>query len=96
MILGLVQGTVVATVKVDRVAGGKYLLVNKCNQHGKTRDDFIVALDLVGAGHGEMVMLAQGSPNRQTERTLDKPVDAAIIGIIDVIDQFGTEVYRKS
>ena len=95
MILGMVSGTVVATQKVDKIQGGKYLLVNKCDQFGKTKDDFYVALDQVGAGHGEMVLMAQGSPNRQTKRTFDRPIDASIIGIVDLIDQFGQVAYRK-
>ncbi len=95
MILAMVTGTVVTTQKADNVYGAKYLLVNRCDQFGKTKDDFYVALDQVGAGPGEMVMMAQGSPNRQTKRTFDKPIDASIIGIIDLIDQFGQVAYRK-
>ena len=95
MILGMVVGTVVATQKVDQVTGAKYLLVNLCDQHGEVKNDFLVALDQVGAGHGEMVMMAQGSPNRQTERTFDKPIDASILGIVDLIDQFGKTSYKK-
>ena len=47
MILGMVTGTVVATQKVDKIQGGKYLLVNRCDQFGKTKGDFYVALDQV-------------------------------------------------
>ncbi|MCP4453001.1 MAG: EutN/CcmL family microcompartment protein [Planctomycetes bacterium] len=95
MILGMVTGTVVTTQKADKIYGAKYLLVNKCDQFGKTKDDFYVALDQVGAGHGEMVLMAQGSPNRQTQRTVDRPIDASIIGIVDLIDQFGQVAYKK-
>ena len=95
MILGMVVGTVVTTQKADKIAGAKYLLVNRCNQRAETKDDFFVALDQVGAGHGEMVMMAKGSPNRQTPRTFDKPIDASIIGIVDMIDQFGEVAYKK-
>ena len=95
MILGMVTGTVVATQKADKIHGAKYLLVNKCDQFGKTKGDFYVALDQVGAGHGEMVLMAQGSPNRQTQRTFDRPIDASIIGIVDLIDQFGQIAYKK-
>lgn len=95
MILGMVQGTVVATNKADGIDAAKYLLVNKCDQFGKVKNDYYVALDQVGAGHGEMVMMAQGSPNRQTQRTFDRPIDASIIGIVDLIDQFEKVTYRK-
>jgi microcompartment protein CcmK/EutM len=95
MILGMVQGTVVATSKADGIEGAKYLLVNKCNQFGEVKNDYYVALDQVGSGHGEMVMMAQGSPNRQTERTTDRPIDASIIGIVDMIDQFEKVTYKK-
>lgn len=95
MILGMVQGTVVASAKADKIDGAKYLLVNKCDQHGNVKGDYHVALDQVGAGIGEMVIMSQGSPNRQTERTFDRPIDASIIGIVDVIDQFEEVTYKK-
>jgi|ETNmetMinimDraft_26_1059896.scaffolds.fasta_scaffold164420_2 ethanolamine utilization protein EutN len=95
MILGMVTGTVVATQKVDNVGGAKYLLVNKCDEHGTVKNDFYVALDQVGAGHGDMVMMAQGSPNRQTERTVDRPIDTSILGIIDLIGKGDTVAYKK-
>jgi len=91
----MVVGTVVATRKADNIGGAKYLLINKCNQRGEVKDDFYVALDQVGAGHGEMVLMATGSPNRQTERTFDRPIDASILGIVDLIDEFGEVTYKK-
>ena len=95
MILGMVVGTVVASQKADQIEGAKYLLVNKCDQFGKVRDDFYVALDQVGAGYGEMVMMSTGSPNRQTPRTFDRPIDTSIIGIIDLIGQGDKVSYKK-
>ncbi|MHC4247983.1 MAG: EutN/CcmL family microcompartment protein [Planctomycetota bacterium] len=95
MILGMVVGTVVTTEKADKIEGAKYLLVNQCNERGETKDDFFVALDRVGAGHGEMVMMAKGSPNRQTPRTFDRPIDASILGIVDMIAKFGEVAYKK-
>ena len=50
MILGMVQGTVVASSKADGIDGAKYLLVNKCDQFGKVKDDYYVALDWGGPG----------------------------------------------
>ncbi len=91
----MVVGTVVATRKADQISGAKYLLINKCNQRGELKGDYHVALDQVGAGHGEMVLMAGGSPNRQTERTFDRPIDASILGIVDLIDEFGEVTYKK-
>jgi len=95
MILGIVVGTVVSTLKADMVDGTKYLLIQKCDQRGDTRDEYHVALDQVGAGTGEMIFMSQGSPNRQTKRTFDKPIDASVLGIIDLIDESGEVVYTK-
>ena len=91
----MVVGTVVATQKADKIVGAKYLLVNRCDQRARTKDDFFVALDQVGAGHGEMVMMSKGSPNRQTQRTFDRPIDASIIGIVDMVAQSGEVTYKK-
>jgi microcompartment protein CcmK/EutM len=91
----MVVGTVVAARKADQISGAKYLLINKCNQRGEMKGDYYVALDQVGAGYGEMVLMATGSPNRQTERTFDRPIDASILGIVDLIDEFGEVTYKK-
>ena len=95
MILGMVVGTVVTSKKADGIEGATYLLVERCNQQGRGRNDFHVALDQIGAGAGEMIFMSQGSPNRQTPRTFDKPVDATILGIVDLIDERGDVVYQK-
>jgi len=52
-------------------------------------------LDLVGAGLGEMVIIAQGSSARQTSLTFEKPIDAVIAGIVDLVEEDGTVVFRK-
>jgi len=85
----------VSARKADMVDGTKYLLVQRCDQRGDTRSDYHVALDQVGAGIGEMIFMSQGSPNRQTKRTFDKPIDASILGIVDLIDESGEVVYQK-
>lgn len=96
MILGMVVGTVVPSQKADGIEGATYLLVERCDQGGGGRGDYHVALDQIGAGVGEMIFMSQGSPNRQTPRTFDKPVDATIIGIVDLIDEYGKVVYDKN
>jgi ethanolamine utilization protein EutN/carbon dioxide concentrating mechanism protein CcmL len=55
----------------------------------------IVAIDTVGAGAGEVVMLCGGSSSRQTPITENKPSDMAIVAIIDSIEIEGKEVFRK-
>jgi microcompartment protein CcmK/EutM len=54
-----------------------------------------VAVDVVGAGEGEVVLVTGGSPARQTQRTDMKPVDQTIVGVIDNIDINGARVFTK-
>lgn len=89
MTLGKVVGTVWATRKDDQLTGMKLQLVKELDLNGKLKDRFIVAVDSVGAGVGETVLFAQGSSARQTELTRDKPIDAAIIAIVDKMDVDG-------
>lgn len=95
MILGKVVGTVVSTKQSVEIDGASFLLINQCNQKGVVKDDFIVALDLVGAGNNEIVMVSQSTPARETPRTINKAVDAIIVGIIDKIDENDKVVYKK-
>ena len=95
MILGKIVGTIVTSTKADGFEGVRYLLVDKSNQRGETKGDYIVALDLIGANHGELVMISESTSARETLITTNKPVDALIVGIIDVIDENDTVVYKK-
>jgi microcompartment protein CcmK/EutM len=95
VIFAQVVGTVVATQRADRISGAKYLLVEQCTCRGEPRGRYHVALDVVDAGVGEMVMIAQGSSCRQTAQSDRKPVDALICGIVDLVDEQGRIVYRK-
>ena len=95
MIFGRVAGSVVATRRSDRVEGPKFLLVEQTDCRGGGRGGFLVALDGVGAGVGELVMVAQGPSARQTPRTDRQPVDALICGIIDLVEERGAVVFRK-
>ena len=70
-------------------------LAEQCNHLGESRGRYHVALDVVDAGVGEMVMIAQGSSCRQTSISDRKPVDALICGIVDLVDEKGQIVYRK-
>jgi microcompartment protein CcmK/EutM len=95
MLFGKVEGTVVSTKKEDSITGTKYLLVRICNHRGEPVEGYVVALDLVGAGTGELIVLAQGSSARQTERTYQKPIDAVIAGIVDLVEENGKTVFKK-
>jgi microcompartment protein CcmK/EutM len=95
MILGMVVGTVVSNKRADQIEAARYLLIDQCDQQGTGKKDFLVALDLIGAGYGEMVLLSQGSAARQTTITDNRPMDAVIVGIVDLIDESGKVVYKK-
>ncbi len=86
MILGKVIGTVWSTRKDENLVGMKFQIVRHLNLDYTPKDNFIVAVDSVGAGVGEVVLLAQGSSARQTVLTKNKPVDAVIMAIVDKLD----------
>ena len=95
MIFGIVRGTVVSSTKNDSLQGTKYLLVNTCNQRAETKGEYLVALDAVGAGQGELVIVSQGSSCRQTQWTKQKPIDALIVGIVDLVEEKGAVSFKK-
>ncbi len=95
MIVARVRGTLVAASQVNPSAGRPYMLVEPCDEEGNPAGPVFVALDTVGSGVGEVVLVAQGSSARQTMYTKDKPVDAVIVGIIDLIEKKGKIVFKK-
>ena len=86
MLLGKVIGTVWSTKKDDKLVGAKFLIVRELDLKLKEKDNFVIAVDSVGAGEGEIVLVATGSSSRQTTFTKDKPVDAVIMAIVDKLD----------
>jgi ethanolamine utilization protein EutN len=86
MFLGKVIGTVWSTKKDENLVGAKFLIVRELTLELKAKDRFVVAVDSVGAGEGEVVLVATGSSSRMTNFTKDKPVDAVIMGIVDKLD----------
>lgn len=86
MILGRVAGTIVATRKDERLEGFKLLVVQAVEPDGRARDSYVVAVDTVDAGIGELVLVVSGSSARMTTGCADRPVDAAIAGIVDEVD----------
>ena len=86
MIIARILGTVVSTQKDERLKGGKLLIVKPLNLDGTDAGGYVVALDTVGAGFHERVLVVAGSSARLAEGMKDKPVDAAIVGVIDHVD----------
>ncbi|MCB0731576.1 MAG: EutN/CcmL family microcompartment protein [Ignavibacteriae bacterium] len=86
MVLGKVIGTVWSTRKDEKLIGSKFLIVKQLDLQNKLKENFVVAVDSVGAGVGEVVLYATGSSARQTNVTKDKPVDAVIMAIVDKLD----------
>ncbi|MFH0734268.1 MAG: EutN/CcmL family microcompartment protein [bacterium] len=86
MILGKVIGTVWSTRKDEKLVGSKFLIVKQIELDYTMTKNFVVAVDSVGAGVGEIVLVAQGSSARQTTITHNKPVDAVIMAIVDKLD----------
>ena len=95
MQLGRVTGTLVSSRKEPLMEGMKFLVVRQINADNSDTDSYVVAVDVVGAGVGEVVMYASGSSARQTERTRDKPCDAVIMAIVDTWEVDGETVYVK-
>jgi microcompartment protein CcmK/EutM len=99
MFLAKVEGSVVATKKDASMSGRKLLLLRP--QLVDERDpakfrpgvNTIVAVDSLGAGIGEMVLFTQGSSARLAPGMKDAPVDAVIIGIVDVVDVLGKQIF---
>jgi microcompartment protein CcmK/EutM len=95
MLLGRIAGTVVASRKEPLMEGWRLLVVQQLGVDNKPTGGYVVGVDTVGAGVGEVVLYASGSSARQTEVTRDRPCDAVIMAIVDVWELGGSEVYRK-
>lgn len=97
MILARVVGTVVSTHKSKQIEGIKFLLLDKLDLATmQLKHDYVVAMDAVGAGVGEVVFYVSGSSGRMTEVTQNKPADATITAIVDTIELDGQVVYQKA
>jgi ethanolamine utilization protein EutN len=101
MLIAKVTGSLVLTEKVASMVGFKLLLVEPYRVDPKTRESLVttgrsmVAVDTVGAGEGEFVLITQGSSARLTPETKSLPVDMVIVGIIDSVHIDHDCVYHK-
>ena len=99
MFLAKVEGAVVSTKKDAAMNGRKLLLLRpqlvdeKDPTKFRSGSNTIVAVDSVGAGIGELVLFCQGSSARLASGLREAPVDAVIIGIVDVVDVLGKQIY---
>jgi microcompartment protein CcmK/EutM len=85
MILARVVGTVVATRKDPRLEGKKLLVLKPVSPEGKPEAGYVVAVDTVGAGSSELVLAVSGGSARLAEGCEDRPVDTAVVGIVDSV-----------
>ncbi len=101
MFVAKVTGSVVATQKAASMVGHKLLIVEPYRIDGKNRDTLVttgrtfVAVDTVGAGLNEFVLIVQGSSARLTPETKNLPVDATIIGIVDTVHVDNKSVFNR-
>lgn len=95
MLIGEVVGSVVATQKDARLAALKLLVVRVRDHENRPTEQYVVAVDAVAAGPGDLVLFATGSSARQTELTEGKPCDAVIMAVVDSWDLGGANVYEK-
>ena len=101
MFVARVTGSVVSTEKVDSMKGQKLLVVEPYRLDGSTRDRLVttgrtfVAVDMLGAGVGDMVLISQGSSARFTPETNKLPIDTVVIGIVDEVNIEKQSVYSR-
>jgi microcompartment protein CcmK/EutM len=101
MFLAKVTGSLVATQKVDTMVGHKLLVVEPFRVDPKDRNHLVstgrtfVAVDTVGAGEGEFVLITQGSSARMTPQTKNLPIDTVIVGLIDTVHVDHACVFRR-
>ena len=102
MLVAKVTGAVVSTQKVESIVGYKLLVVEPYRLDNKTRKKLnttgrtFIAVDTLGAGEGDYVLITQGSSARLTEETRDLPIDTVVVGIVDNVHVDNHNVYERS
>ncbi len=87
MILGRVSGEIHSTINHPFYDARKLLVIEKIDPHGRTAGDYLIAVDSVGAGVGESVLvLDEGNGARQVLDAPEAPVRSVVVAIIDAID----------
>ena len=82
MLKGIIRGNIVSTRKKDALVGSKFMEV-QLEENGSLTDKYIIAIDSVGAGIGERVLITTGSSARLALLNTNAPTDAVIVGIVD-------------
>ena len=101
MFIAKVTGSVVSTQKVDTMVGYKLLIVEPYRLEAEQRQSLtttgrtFVAVDTLGAGRGDFVLITQGSSARMTEETKKLPIDCVIVGIVDQVHVDEAAVYKR-
>jgi len=95
MLIARVVGTAISTIKDEKIRGNKLLILKQTDHTGNIIGEPFVAVDLVDAGEGELVLTGHGSSARQTYLTKDCPVDAVVMAVIDHLEVDGEVVFRK-
>jgi microcompartment protein CcmK/EutM len=95
MLIAKVVGSVVASQKDEKLTDRKFLVCQVHDHRNEPKDQYVVAVDSVGAGTGDLVLYASGSSARQTELTDGRPCDAVVMAIIDSWDLDGDNVFEK-
>lgn len=97
MLVGRVTGTVVSSNKSAALFGAKMLIVQPVTLDTmRMSDDYVICVDDVGAGEGDLVFCAYGSSARQSETSAAMATDYTIYGIVDSIDIRGRRTYDMS
>ena len=82
MLRGIIRGHIVSTRKQDALIGSKFMEV-QIMKNGNLTDEYLIAIDSVGAGIGETVLITTGSSARLALKNTSAPTDAVIVGIVD-------------
>lgn len=96
MEIGQIVGQVVSTVRCTGMPANSLLWVEFVDSEGKSTGRREVAVDPIGAGEGEWVLVSRGSSARFAIGNNEPPIDLAIVGIIDHVNAGSTMVYKKS
>ena len=95
MRIACIVGTAVATMKDEKLRGHRLLLAREADLDGKPHGKPFVAVDTVDAGTGDLVIITEGSSARQTGMTLNLPVDAVVVGVLDSLTMGGKTTFQK-